>query len=247
MIPEPLARRLTLRFSTLRNAPSDVEGMEELTRALQRYAVNDEHALKIVNKWIENERSWPTPRDIADMAQSLPASRCGADPDAKCRWCAGSGWEPIYILHTHEFINETHYKTKERFPYDKAQYERLARQIDWKKQAIYEHVQRCTHCGYGKELNRVYNERNPNQRQKSVPEMDEETVRILPREPEVVVPPSPGAEKKRVQSHPPPLPMNWKRITDEDVDRVVEANRKAKETGAEETPDNGDKDNTESA
>jgi hypothetical protein len=221
MISDSLATRLMMRFTTLKNRPEHTEAFDEITSALQRYALNDDHAVRIVNKWMDTERYWPTPMDIAETAESLPTHNTKLQRE-HCTVCNGGGYELVYILHTHERVGEAFYKSKERIP-DKATYERLIRQIDGIKQRIYEHAQPCTHCNYGRGLQREFNDRNPNRpAPEPIPDLDESKLHFEPRpEPQPAKPRKPGPFDRS--------PSSLKPVTEDDIDRVRERLRKEKE------------------
>jgi hypothetical protein len=73
-------------------------------------------------------------------------------PDRACKACYGTGWEQVFTLHTYERTpGGGSYQRKEIIP-TKEQADILKYTVDGVKQIVYDNVQRCTHCGYGKQV-----------------------------------------------------------------------------------------------
>lgn len=229
MIPETFASRQALRFSTLRNPPNSAEGVEELVAALRKHALNEDHAVRIADRWIKESRFWPTPVDIAELAEQLPASAVVTKPNKSCPKCFGCGYEEVYTLTTHERIGESHYKRVEKFE-GREKYEELRKLVDGINQKVYTHARRCTHCDYGRTLQRQEEERNPDAPMFSdIPELDESRLQFEPR------PERPAAKKPLIMKRNPypdlkqPPAAGLRPITQRDVDKVSAAIRSAKD------------------
>lgn len=84
-----------LRMSGLRRYPLTDEGLREAIDALQRWAVTDQHATKVVDEWIEDSPDFPTPAQIRAVAVAhRPAAR---NPSADCPECGGAGSVRVVI------------------------------------------------------------------------------------------------------------------------------------------------------
>ena len=153
MVSESAATRQALRLSILvsdSNGASDV-AQEEIVKALQKYAVNDEHCVRIVDAWMKSEKYRPVPSDIRKMAE-LVSAMDHSKPDRACKACYGTGWEQVFTLHTYERTpGGGQYQRREIIP-TKEQADMLKQTVDGVKQIVYDNVQRCTRCGYGKQL-----------------------------------------------------------------------------------------------
>lgn len=225
MIPEAFALRQTMRFHCLREAPKTEIGLQELVTALRRYAATEEHAIRIVEKWIASNQFAPTPIDIADTAESVPASNIKLKKDRDCPACYGTGWEVVYTLDTYEVLADgSCYKRREIIP-DQQTAGQLQTRVDGKKQVVYSNARRCTQCNYGKTLTSESGARNPEQ--KPAPELPLVDESKLPEfGPAKAKPP-----KKANETTSRPLRF----ITAEDVER---ARREAQERKENEGPAN---------
>ena len=153
MVSETVAIRQARRLSILVSdaAGSSETARDEIVLALQKYAVSDEHCIRIVDAWMGNEKYRPLPSDIKRLADQIPA-RDISKPDRNCKACYGTGWEQVFTLHTFESTRDGgQYRRKEIIP-SKEQADMLRRNVDGIKQIVYDNVQRCTWCGYGKQV-----------------------------------------------------------------------------------------------
>jgi hypothetical protein len=225
MISEASALRQANRLRLLREFPTSEEAQQELISALRRYALNDDHVIRIIDKWISTSRFSPTPVDISDLAESIPAVDAKPKPDKTCPACLGTGWEHVYTLETYErSANGSAYKRREIIP-NEATAELLRIQVDGKTQHVYSCVRRCTFCSYGQALKTESTTRNPDaHKEDPLPVVDESRLHFLDPVDEPL--------RKNPVSRPSRKPTPIKpiqRITQKDIDRVkrgMEAQRK---------------------
>jgi len=71
--------------------PADAPARELLVETLRRRADSDEHAERIIDRWIETERKAPVPADIVQLARDIPLGAEGAIPGG-CPECQGQDW-----------------------------------------------------------------------------------------------------------------------------------------------------------
>ena len=81
------------RMGGLEFPPAFVEGWQELAKALQERAVSEEHAKRIVSRWIEHNTAVPKPSEIRYFAANVPADPLLDQPrlPAPCEICAPDG------------------------------------------------------------------------------------------------------------------------------------------------------------
>jgi hypothetical protein len=71
--------------------PKDGTICDLLVGTLQRVAVSDSHAERIINSWLERERKSPTVSDIVNLAGQVPAGS-GRKVNRDCELCEGMGF-----------------------------------------------------------------------------------------------------------------------------------------------------------
>jgi hypothetical protein len=150
MISEALATRQVMRLSVFNTFPQKAEGQEELIKALQSHAVNDTHAVRIIDAWLNESKFSPTPADIRRTSDGVSVLEEKATRNAECPGCSGSGFEIVWTLHTSETI---HGSTHNRMEYVTEQnYNELRGKVDGQKQRVYSNARHCSQCGYGRQL-----------------------------------------------------------------------------------------------
>lgn len=155
-VSKSVISRQILRLSALANPPQMDEGWRELEETLKREAISDEHAIRVVSQWIEQNRWCPSPKDLREMAEAAPA-RDFSKPDRDCNACGGTGWEHVWKLTTYESGDGYNHKTVEILSNNQAA--ELRGKVDGKSQIIYSNVRRCTVCRYGRDLAKISQER----------------------------------------------------------------------------------------
>lgn len=153
MVSETVATRQALRLSILvkDSSGSSEDAQAELLKALQKYAVSDEHCVRMVDAWIADEKFRPLPCDIRRLAELVPVMD-HSRPDRTCKACFGTGWEHVHTLCTYEKCpGGGMYCRKEIIPSDE-QAVMLRQNVDGEKQRVYSAVRRCTVCRYGQRM-----------------------------------------------------------------------------------------------
>jgi hypothetical protein len=162
MISEALATRQVMRLSVFNTFPQKAEGQEELIKALQSHAVNDTHAVRIIDAWLNESKFSPTPADIRRTSDGVSVLEDRAERDAACLGCKGTGFEFVWTLHTSETIRltqgqdsggEEQIVTHQRMDFiTEAVYHDLRGKVDGQKQRVYSNARHCSQCGYGRQL-----------------------------------------------------------------------------------------------
>jgi hypothetical protein len=223
VITEKFAVRQVLRFSSLRNPPAGEEGEQELVRTLRESAKTEDHAVRIVDKWIRESRFWPTPFDLSELADSIPATK--TKPNAQCPHCYGQGWEIVYTLDTFERTYDGGvYKRREIIPDPKAAATLMGR-VDRINQQVHSNARRCTHCEYGRTLKSVAADKTD----ADLPVVKADSLKFLD-------PADPPAKKKTNDEEKKPPPKQIRMITQEDIDRALREREAAKKDTDEEEP-----------
>jgi hypothetical protein len=152
-VSETGAVRQALRLSILicDSSGSSETAQDEILSALKKYAVNDEHCVRMVDAWIASEKYRPLPADIRRLADSVPMMD-HSRPEKSCKACLGTGWEYVWTLCTYEKgpSGGTYCRT-EIIPTEE-QAAILRQNVDGQKQRVYTAVRRCTECRYGQRM-----------------------------------------------------------------------------------------------
>jgi hypothetical protein len=81
--------------------PADQAIRELLANTLQRCAIHDQHAVRIIERWLETERRAPTVSDIVTLAgqvNPIPATPF-RQPNRSCPECLGFGFKIVEGSH----------------------------------------------------------------------------------------------------------------------------------------------------
>jgi hypothetical protein len=116
------AERQTLRLSVVPGIEQVALESDKIADALKRGSRNLEHAGRIVtealNRFI-NAGIAPTPAEILDLADRTDLE---FDPrEWRCADCGGTGWKPVFQLHTWCGLSKTSVQQITRQQYDKLQ------------------------------------------------------------------------------------------------------------------------------
>jgi hypothetical protein len=119
MIQHELAERQVLRLSVgLGMAQVDI-ATDEITDALKRASRDAEHAARIVTELLKRPDRLPTPTEIQALARRTDLE---FDPrEWRCSECNGTGWKPVFELHTWSGPDTKAVQAITREQYDKLQ------------------------------------------------------------------------------------------------------------------------------
>lgn len=160
MISQEQAGIQTLRLAACRgfNFIED-EGRRELVKALTG-CVDEAHARRAVDVWLEDQADAPTPADIRQMVnQTRPAVASTSRPDPGCVACFGSGFATAWYLATlqgvhraprYEFIAAL--DPHGHYPAEVAALEDSLTRNGVRDQRVTTAAGRCMTCGYGRSL-----------------------------------------------------------------------------------------------
>lgn len=115
-------------------------------------AASDDHAEQIVSTWVRANRWMPTPADFFALAEASLYERAEAPrPGARCKACAGSGFQRAWMLTSYTRHPNGETKNSETVLIDYAAFEDLRRKVDGIGQRVDEGVVACA-CDYGQRL-----------------------------------------------------------------------------------------------
>lgn len=170
MISESVAVRQAMRFRSLRTREALSEQgrealQEEYIRVLQQHALSEDHAVRMVTRWLMTNPYAPTLADLVGLASATPLTDAKVRPDGKCSGCAGTGFERVWTLETDEKISDrgailSSYRTKELIT-DPEIAADLAKRVNGRSQVLVPRVRHCTYCGFGKSIKEAAETRAP--------------------------------------------------------------------------------------
>ena len=150
MIETAIAQAQLMRLTGLDFFPLGEDYREyrkELVKSLCDAAINDAHAVAIVDLCIKYLDRAPKPKQIYDFSAQT-ADRFRHRSSGECSYCANTGFARTWILRTHE--GNGHYREE---PISAEQYRQLGPKVGGiGLQHVSEAVVRCQHCNYGRRL-----------------------------------------------------------------------------------------------
>jgi hypothetical protein len=128
-------------------------GIGDLVRVLREGAETDEHAERAVTAWLNSNKWLPTPSELLDMLETLPA-RQAVKPNYGCARCQGAGFEPVHVLVTYIRHPNGEAKNCEERVITAEVAKQLAQQVDGVSQLVTTGCRPCG-CSYGQHLYRA--------------------------------------------------------------------------------------------
>ncbi len=89
-----------MRMSGLDFFPPDSAGLTELSRTLGNCAASEDHARRIIDRWIEKHEKCAKPMDLAAVAADIPVGKVAPEGCGKCL----RGWRSFERLERDSFI-----------------------------------------------------------------------------------------------------------------------------------------------
>ena len=128
-------------------------GIAELTDTLAHAAANEDHAERIIDQWLRENRFLPAPVDLRRIAEEQP-EHLEKRKFNRCDVCQGTAWEPCYHLSTYARSPSAEILKCERVEIDAETYKLLIHKVDEHTQRVDPAVKPCL-CDYGQALRRA--------------------------------------------------------------------------------------------